>query len=153
MIKYQKASIDDIDELARIRSIFLKELKDCSEDERLFVENANKAYFESAFADDSFVAWLATVNGKIVATSGLSFSLTPPSLEKPDGKVAYIMNMYTTPEYRKQGLAMELLKRIVEEAKNRGYRKITLNATEMGKPIYEKFGFKDVIGDMVFYAD
>lgn len=63
------------------------------------------------------------------------------------------MNIFTFPDYRKQGIGTELLKRTVEEAKNRGYIKITLNATDMGRPLYEKYGFKDSHGDMVFYID
>ena len=62
------------------------------------------------------------------------------------------MNMYTVKEYRNQGIGAELFKRIVEEAKNLGYKKITLNATEMGRKLYEKFGFEKVNNSMVYYV-
>ena len=153
MINFRKANINDIDDLAKIRSIFIMEVTGCSEIERNKLEITNKIYFEAALADDSFVAWIAIDNDEIIATSGLSFSITPPSLDSLNGKVAYIMNMFTFPNHRKQGIAMKLLEKIVEEAKNRGYNKITLNSTDMGKPLYEKYGFKEVKGDMVFYAD
>ena len=153
MIIYRKATVGDIADLAKIRSVFIQEAAGCSETERDKLETANKDYFQSALADDSFVAWIALDGDKIAATSGLSFYIVPPSIKNIDGRVAYIMNMFTFPEYRKQGIGTELFNRIVEEAKIRGYRKIMLNATDMGKPIYEKYGFKDVKGDMVFYAD
>ena len=152
MLTYRKAEIGDINELARLRSIFLAEIKPCSEDERKAFEIANKEYFEKALADDSFVAHLALDGDKIVGTSGLSFSVSPPSFRCLDGRSAYIMNMYTLPQYRKRGIGKELFKRIAEEATRRGYKKITLNATDMGKPIYEQYGFEDVEGDMVFYG-
>jgi len=151
MISYRKATINDIDNLAKIRSIFCMEAANCSEIERGKLEIANKTYFDSAFADDSFIAWIALDNDKIIATSGLSFSIVPPNPKNLTGKVAYITNMYTFPEYRKQGIGMKLLGKVIEEAENRGYKKITLNATDMGRPLYERYGFKDVIGDMVFY--
>ncbi|MCL2773510.1 MAG: GNAT family N-acetyltransferase [Oscillospiraceae bacterium] len=152
MVIYRKATINDADNLAKIRSIFLLEANDVhSETEREKMETANKIYFETALADDSFAAWLALDDDKIIATSGLSFSVVPPSFRCPDGRVAYIMNMFTFPDYRKQDIGSELFKRIVEEAKNRGYKKITLNATDMGRPLYEKYGFKDEKGDMAFY--
>ena len=154
MINYRKANLNDADALAKIRSAFLQEANDVSSEiERLKMETANKTYFETALAHDSFVAWLALDGVKIIATSGLTFSVVPPSFKNPDGKVAYIMNMFTFPEYRKQGIGMELLKRTVNEAASRGYKKITLYATNMGKPLYEKYGFKDVTGDMVFYVE
>ena len=154
MLDFRKATISDINNLAKIRSIFLQEANDVSSEiERHNMEIASKTYFENAVADDSFVAWLALNGDNIIATSGLSFSVVPPSFKCPDGKTAYIMNMYTFPEYRKQGIGMKLLEKIVEEAKNRSCKKITLNATDMGRPLYEKYGFKDIAGDMVFYVD
>lgn len=154
MIEYRKAILEDIDMLAKIRGIFLLEVNGLnSEEKRLEIEEANRRYFNDALSNGDFIAWLALDENKIVATSGLSFSLVPPSLICPEGKVAYIMNMYTSPQYRGKGIASELFKRIIDEAKNCGYKKITLNATDMGRPIYEKFGFKDAIGEMVYYFE
>jgi len=147
---YRKADINDADILAKIRSKFLAEAND-TEAEREQMEAANRAYFEKTLADDSFVAWLALEGNKIVATSGLSFYAVPPHHSNPSRNVAFVMNMYTLPEYRRQGLATRLLEMIVDEAKSRGYKKITLSATEMGRPLYEKFGFKDDSGAMVIY--
>lgn len=158
MIDYRKATLKDAEALAQIRSIFLKEVAKetdehglFSESENVKIEAANKAYFEAAIANDSFAAWLAIDGGKIIGTSGLSFSLVPPNFSCPDGRVAYIMNIFTLPEYRKQGIGMELFKKVMAEAESRGYKKITLNATDAGRPLYERYGFKDVKGDMVFY--
>ncbi|GHU76876.1 N-acetyltransferase [Clostridia bacterium] len=153
MLTYRKATVSDAGELARLRSIFLAEVDNIqSEHERSLLEKANLAYFTTALLDGSFVAWLAIDKDEIVATSGLSFSLVPPSVKNIDGKVAYIMNMYTSPNYRRQGIAAGLFSRIVEEAKLLGYRKLTLNATDSGRPLYEKYGFKTYHGDMVFYV-
>ena len=85
---------------------------------------------------------------KIIGTSGLCFYKRPPSYKNISGEVAYIMNMYTEPQYRCQGIASTIFEKTVSEAKAMGYKKICLNATEMGKPLYMKFGFKDVDGEM-----
>lgn len=153
MIVYRKAKIDDVYALAKTRSFLLQEIDKYSDNERLKVEDANILYFEKALADNSFVAWIALEKKRIIATSGLCFYEVPPSYKCPDGKVAYVMNMFTLPEYRKKGIAMELLDKIVDEAKSRGYKKITLNATDMGKPLYYKYGFRDVEGDMCLCAN
>ena len=153
MLVYRKATDNDIENLVKFRSICLQEINDiCSEDERQKVEIANQIYFQSAFADDSFVAWFAVDDGNIVGTSGLSFYLVPPNAKCPDGKVAYIMNMFTLPA-RRQGIGAELFQRIVKEAIERGYKKITLNATGMGRLLYEKHGFKNSLDGMIFYAE
>lgn len=152
-ITYRKAILSDAEKLAEIRSIFLREINNVpSEEERVIVEQTNLEYFKKALCDNSFVSWIALDNNEIIATSGLSFSVIPPLYRIPDGKIAFIMNIYTFPTYRNRGIATELFKRIVEEAKKLGYKKITLNATDEGKPLYEKYGFKDVHGDMDYFV-
>jgi GNAT superfamily N-acetyltransferase len=153
MIEYRKATVNDIDDLARIRSIFIAEATNCSETERNKVEIANKIYFENTLADGNFVAWIALDGDKIIATSGLSFYVVPPAFNNVDNKIAYIMNMFTFPDYRRKGIGTELFDKIVNEAKNNGYKTIKLNATDMGRPLYEKYGFKDSNGDMIFYIE
>ena len=153
MITYRKAILSDAAKLAEIRSIFLKEINNVtSEEERIIVEQANLEYFRTALGNNTFTSWIALDNEEIIATSGLSFSIVPPVFHVLDGKVAYIMNIFTFPLYRNRGIGTELFKRIVEEAKQFGYKKITLNASDMGKPLYEKYGFKDVHGGMVLFA-
>ena len=153
MIKYRKAVLSDAEKLAEIRSFFLKEMKnETSEEDRIVFEQANLEYFSKALCDNAFVSWIALDNEEIIATSGLSFSVVPPFPNVLNGKVAYIMNMYTFPKYRNRGIATELFKRIVDEAKQLGYKKMTLNASDVGRPLYEKYGFKDVHNGMEFFV-
>ncbi|MCX7773607.1 MAG: GNAT family N-acetyltransferase, partial [Clostridia bacterium] len=57
--------------------------------------------------------------------------------------------MYTVPTHRGKGVATEIFRRTVEEAKASGCGRISLNATEMGRPLYEKFGFEPSHDEMV----
>ena len=59
------------------------------------------------------------------------------------------MNMYTRPEYRRQGIARRMLDILISDAKSRGIRFITLEATQMGKPLYEKAGFVPLKNEMI----
>ena len=153
MITYRKAVLSDVEKLAEIRSFFLKEMKNVtSEEDRVFIEQANVEYFRKALYDNTFVSWIAFENEVIIATSGLSFSVVPPFFNIFDGKVAYIMNMYTFPDYRNRGIGTELFKKLIDEAKQLGYKKITLNATDIGRPLYEKYGFKSVYNGMEFFV-
>ena len=151
MITYRKAVLSDAEKLAEIRSFSLKELNNVTSDEdRIIIAQANLEYFRKTLGDNTFISWLALDNEEIIATSGLSFSVVPPFFNILNGKVAYVMNMYTFPNYRNRGIGAELFKRIVDEAKQLGYKKIALNASDMGRPLYEKFGFKNVNNGMDF---
>ena len=73
---------------------------------------------------------------------GISFFNLPPNDWCPDGKTAYIGNMFTLTDYRKQGIATKILSLLVEEAETLGCERILLNPTDMGKPVYGKYGFE-----------
>lgn len=56
-------------------------------------------------------------------------------------KKASIMNMYTTPEYRRQGIGLHTLDLLVKDANEQGGLQIALEATDMGRLLYERYGF------------
>lgn len=71
-----------------------------------------------------------------------------PTFHNPSGYKAYIMNMYTNPAYRRRGIAYKILDLLVNEARNRNISCISLEATDMGRPLYEKYGFKKMNSEM-----
>lgn len=150
MIEYRNANKNDIDELVRLRIEFLKEAQNIesdSNDPSVKISLVN--YFSSTMNNNSFIAWLALDKNKIVATSGLCFYTLPPSYKNLTGNIAYIMNMYTQPNYRKKGIATFLFEKMIDEARRLGYKKLCLHATEKGKSLYIKYGFKDTNDEMI----
>ncbi len=149
MIRYRKADTNDIENLTQMRVKFLKEikhLKDSDRDEALAEEL--RKFFHEMMPDDRFIAWIAEEDGKIIGTSGICFYSLSPSFQNMSGRVAYIQNMYTLAEHRGRGRARVLFDRVLNEAKEKGCKKVSLHATEMGRPIYEKFGFAGVDNEM-----
>ena len=152
MLEFRRATPDDCDALARIRAEFLAEANGVENDnEKATLETLNRQFMSTAMVDGSFAAWVAAEEGEIVATSGISFYTLPSNKSNPSGKTAYISNMFTYPAWRKQGIAARLFELVVSDAAERGCGKVMLNATEMGRPIYERFGFKSDAGDMNYY--
>ena len=56
-------------------------------------------------------------------------------------KIGTLLNVYTYPEYRKNGIATDVIKMIIEEAKKQNVSIINLLATENGENVYKKLGF------------
>jgi GNAT superfamily N-acetyltransferase len=149
MIVYRKAGVEDIEHLVQLRIDFIKEVQHVENndnDEALAQEM--RRFFISTMPEDGFIAWIAEEDGRIIGTSGLCFYRLAPSYSNMSGGVAYIQNMYTLPEHRGRGIATVLFERLLDEARERGYKKISLHATDMGRPIYEKFGFSGVDNEM-----
>ena len=94
-------------------------------------------------------AFLAEEDGKIVSAAVVCYYQLIPSVSNPSGNTGYLQNVYTRPEYRGRGLASELVKRIVEDAKKRKVSRLLLNATDMGRTVYEKIGFQNTVNEMI----
>ena len=102
---------------------------------------ALKDYYNRHMADGTFVSWLAMDGNKIVGTSGMSFVEKPPYFGCPSGKMGLLSSMFTNPDYRRMGIAKELLTRVVNEAKAYGCGTVQITASDMGVHLYTDFGF------------
>ena len=58
------------------------------------------------------------------------------------GRQPYLFSMYTEHAFRGKGVATMIVEESIRWAKAKGFQRITLHASDMGKSIYEKFGFK-----------
>ena len=92
-------------------------------------------------ADGTFVSWLAMDGTRIIGTSGMSFVEKPPYFGCPSGKMGLLSSMFTDPEYRRRGIAKELLSRVVNEARTYGCGTVQITASDMGVHLYTDFGF------------
>ncbi len=146
---YKRATMEDIDELVRTRIIVLRAANKLSDDEDMsVVEEESYAYYRRALETGEHIAYLVYDNGKFIGAGGVSFYQIMPTYHNPTGKKAYIMNMYTASEYRRQGIAFHTLDLLVKNARKQGISQITLEATEMGRPLYEKYGFVKMENEM-----
>ncbi len=65
------------------------------------------------------------------------------------GKRAHLMNVYTMKEWQRQGIARKMVSMLIDEAWKRGNTEISLDATEEGRPLYERLGFTESTEGMV----
>ncbi len=138
-MNYRKATFEDIPSLIALRK---QQLIDEGIDPVVQIDEELKNYFKQCFINETIIEWLVEDKGTIVATGAIVFYAFPPSYTNASGIRGYITNMYTHPTYRKQGIATSLLERLIQEAKDRNVIKVWLGASTLGRPVYEKFGFK-----------
>ncbi len=106
------------------------------------LESALFDFYHRHMADGTFVSWLALDGDKIIGTSGMSFVEKPPYFTCPTGRLGLLSSMYTDPNYRRMGIAKELLHRVVEEARAYGCGAVHITASNMGVKLYTAYGFK-----------
>ena len=136
--EFRRLQISDLDSFIVLRLEQMREEGAASPES---LSDALRDYYEKSLADGSFVSWIACVNGRIVATSGVSFVRKPPYPSNPTGKIGLISGMYTLPEYRRQGIASKLLRLISEEAKRNCCGLLEVTSSDAGVSLYTSFGF------------
>lgn len=138
MLTYQKLTSEQLDTFINMR---IKQLREEGATEDINLVPNLKDYYNRHMADGTFVSWLAMDGDRIVGTSGMSFVEKPPYFSCPTGKIGLLSSMFTDPEYRRMGIAKELLSRVVEEARKYGCGSVQITASDMGVLLYTDFGF------------
>ena len=146
---YRRAGSHDRELLTRLRLEVLRAANGLEEDVDLSrTELESRRYYETCFPEDSHAAWLVFDGEEVVGTGAVSFYQVMPTYHNPSGKKAYIMNMYTRPDYRRRGIAYRVLELLTAEAEMRQIDVVTLEATAAGRPLYEAFGFTAMRDEM-----
>lgn len=150
-LEYSRAAITDIDLLTETRIIVLRAANKLSQSvDMTEVRNQSYAYYQQALTKETHIAYLAFDGEEVVGTGGVSFFRVMPTFHNSSGYKAYIMNMYTKPEYRRKGIAYRILDTLVADSKRKGISAISLEATDMGRPLYKAYGFANMNNEMEY---
>jgi GNAT superfamily N-acetyltransferase len=137
-IEYRRLTEKELDIFIEMR---INQLREEGATEDIDLRPALKDYYNRHMKDDTFVSWLALDENKIIGTSGMSFVEKPPYFGCPSGKMGLLSSMFTAQDYRRKGIAKELLSRVVDEARQYGCGTIQITASDMGVLLYTDFGF------------
>lgn len=151
VIEYKTATASDIDLLMSSRLEMLKVVNSLDEDYQYSDEIIRES--RDYFLNGDQVTVLAMDGDKVIGCASMSFMRIMPTFSHPTGKRAHLMNVYTSKEYRRQGIAEKMVKMLIDITWQRGATEISLDATESGRPLYEKLGFKDSTECMVLTRD
>lgn len=137
-IKYKRLTENELDIFIEMR---INQLREEGTKEDIDLKPALKDYYTRHMADGTFVSWIAVDGEKIIGTSGISFVEKPPYFGCASGKMGLLSSMFTNPNYRRMGIAKELLDRVVREARQYGCGTIQITASDMGVKLYTAYGF------------
>jgi GNAT superfamily N-acetyltransferase len=102
-----------------------------------------RPWLAQALADRSYRHWLALDgSGRVAGGGGILLSPWPANPKDPCTQRAVILNVYTEPEFRKRGIAGQIMLTILVWVEEQGFRAVNLHASKEGRPLYEKLGFE-----------
>jgi GNAT superfamily N-acetyltransferase len=141
----RRAGIDDAAELTRLRMIMFT---DMGRDPRLLDEDwqwRNTAHFRRRLAEtELFAAYVVDGPAGGLAASAVGWlNEHLIGTKNPAGRVGYIANMCTDPEYRRRGYGRATLTELLGWLRSTGVTMVDLHATPDGEPLYRSVGFTE----------
>ena len=133
------ATKDDIELMMKSRLEMLKVVNNLPQDYQYSDEIVKES--REYFLNGDQTTVLAIDDGEVVGCASMSYMWIMPTFSHPTGKRAHLMNVYTRSSYRRQGIARTMCEMLIADAWNRGATEISLDATTMGRPLYESLGF------------
>ncbi len=137
---YIMATKADMELLMESRLEMLKVVNGLKHDhvfENDIIDNSRQ-YFENG--DQATV--LAMDGERVIGCATICYICMMPTFSHPIGKRAHLMNVYTLREWQRRGIARGMVSMLIEQARKRGVTEISLDATDEGRLLYEKLGFK-----------
>ena len=142
MLTTRRATVEDAELITRHRKAMFADMRDAPEPRLEEMARHFQPWVRRMIAEDKYVGWITSDGDRVIASAGLLVLDWAPHYLDPTGEQrGYVLNVFVEPEYRRRGLALELTKECMEEARRRGMRVVALHASKKGQPVYEKLGF------------
>ena len=134
------------DELIALRMAYLAaDFGELAPDDESAIRAALPSYFERHLGRDLVAFAALAEDGTIASVALLLVSEKPANPRFPSGHIGTVFNVYTVPEYRRLGLASQVMAALVAYAREQDLDLVELNATDEGYPLYRSLGFEDAI--------
>ena len=102
-----------------------------------------------AMEREVYLGWLAEVEGKVVAGLGITFLEWGPTRTDPQPLRARVVNVFTQPACRRNGISSQLLQEALREVQRRGIRTLSLGTTDQARALYARYGFQPYTAEMI----
>lgn len=143
-MEFVRAEKEDVRALIESRVVYLRAVMGAmSEAEEAETRQKLLPFFHNHLERDLFAFCARDSKEGIVATAFLMVYEKPFRPDGGSGRYGVVYNVVTKEGFRGRGLATALIEHLLAGAKAMGLERVMLNATDAGRPIYEKLGFRE----------
>jgi GNAT superfamily N-acetyltransferase len=135
------ATVDDLDELARLRFALYTEQDGTVAESPEVYRDRFVAFAARALASEDWRAWVARLGARLVGAMWLHTIHRVPVPGKRAGPIGYLTNVYVVPEHRNTGLGARMLDRVTTWSRQQGFSEMIVWPTERSRPFYARAGF------------
>lgn len=142
---FEKANVNDISTLTDLRiEYLLEDYGEIPQDKLSLIVADLPPYFDSHLNKDLF-AFVCRDDDIIAGCCFLYISEKPSNPSFINGKTGTVMNVYTRPQFRRNGIAGRLMKMLLAESEKLRLDFVELKSTDDGYKLYRSIGFEDVV--------
>jgi ribosomal protein S18 acetylase RimI-like enzyme len=105
--------------------------------------SAFDAWLAEKLRKNEYLSWFAlNAEGEAIAGVGLVLQDMQPGPLDCSTQRGYVLNVYTHPNYRRLGLARQLMTVLMDWCRAQGLKTVVLHASDAGRPLYASLGFR-----------
>src|SRR2546428_13920027 len=137
------AGVRDLDALVHQRRAMLKALGIRNDDLHERGDRVYRRWARARLRNHQLIAWVVKSDDGRTAGGGCVW-LQPvqPRPHRASMVQPYLLSMYTEPDFRHRGVASMVVREAIEWCRKNKYERLMLHASEMGRKVYSKLGFK-----------
>ncbi len=137
------AVLSDLPVLVRHRRLMWWDMGRRNESALDLMEKSATEYFSKALPEGGYRGFLAIDDGgNVIGGGGVVISAWPGVLGQPKPSRAMILNLYVERDQRRRGVASALMRAMIAWCRENRFASVGLHASDAGRPLYEKLGFK-----------
>jgi len=103
------------------------------------IEEVSRPLVSQALANSSYHGVLAESNGSGIVGGGGVLVVPWPGTQPHR---AWIQNVYVVPEFRRRGIAREIIRTLIDWCRAQGFHSVNLHASPDGRQLYGQLGFE-----------
>jgi GNAT superfamily N-acetyltransferase len=103
------------------------------------IEQVSRPLLSHALANGGYHGVLAEADGAGVVGGGGVLVVPWPGTQPHR---AWIQNVYVVSEYRRRGIAREIMGTLIDWCRAQGFNSVNLHSSADGRPLYEQLGFE-----------
>lgn len=107
------------------------------------IDNSSQDRLAALIQAREYYGFLAEYEGEVIAGGGVWLRPLLPRPGALQGAVeAYVLNVYTEPKHRRNGVARAIMEAILDWCRERRVARVVLHASKEGRSLCEDLGFE-----------
>jgi ribosomal protein S18 acetylase RimI-like enzyme len=142
-IAFRRARVEDANTIARHRESMFRDMGYHDGAHLHSMRHRFLPWVEAKLRSGDYLGWLAVdEDDRAVAGAGLWLMEWPPHMVSSGSRRGNILNVYTEPAFRRQGLARSLVEAALHACKVNNVDFVILHTSKEGRRLYEQLGFE-----------